>query len=67
VGVPIYVKFTPKKEIAELKEELLSRESELKRAFNQEQVFLAHTLYHIKNFYRRVIHKKQTRNPTRQG
>jgi APA family basic amino acid/polyamine antiporter len=66
MGVPIYVKFTPKKEITELKEELLSREFKLKKAFNQEQVFLAHAFYHIKNFYRRAIHKKQTRNPTRQ-
>ena len=40
IGVPIYIKFTPKKEIAELKEELLSRESRLRRAASQEEVFL---------------------------
>jgi amino acid transporter len=66
VGVPIYVKFTTKKEIVELKGELISRESKLRGAFNQEQVFLAHALHHIKNIYRRVIHKKQTRDPTEQ-
>jgi APA family basic amino acid/polyamine antiporter len=59
-GVPIYVKFTPKKEIAELKEELLSRESKLKKTYDQEQMLLAHALHHIKNLYRRVTRKKQT-------
>jgi len=60
IGVPIYVKFSPKKEITELKEELISRESRLKKAYYQEQVFLAHALQHVKNFYRRVVRKKQT-------
>jgi APA family basic amino acid/polyamine antiporter len=59
VGVPIYVRFTPKKEIAQLKEELFSSESVLKKAYHQEQTFLAHMLYHIKTFYRRVTRKKQ--------
>lgn len=62
VGVPIYVKYTPKKEIAELKEELLSRESRLKRAASQEERFLAHLLWHIKGYYRRNRGKKQTSN-----
>jgi amino acid transporter len=60
VGVPIYVKYSPKKEIAELKQELLSREAVLKRAHEEEQRFLAHALQHIKHFYRRVTGKKQT-------
>jgi amino acid transporter len=60
VGVPIYVKYSPKKEIAELKQELLSREAVLKRAREQEQTFLAHALQHIKHFYRKVTGKKQT-------
>jgi APA family basic amino acid/polyamine antiporter len=58
VGVPIYIKYTPKKEIAELKEALLSRESILKRASSQEERFLAHLLWHIKRFYRRIAGKK---------
>jgi APA family basic amino acid/polyamine antiporter len=59
-GVPIYVEYSPKQELTELKEALLSREAILKRAHEQEQRFLAHALQHIKNFYRRVTRKKQT-------
>jgi amino acid transporter len=60
VGVPIYIKYSPRKEIAELKQELLSREAVLKRTHEGEQRFLAHALQHIKHFYRRVTGKKQT-------
>jgi len=60
VGVPIYIKYSPGKEIAELKQELLSREAVLKRTHEEEQRFLAHALQHIKHFYRRVTGKKQT-------
>ena len=60
VGVPIYVKYSPKKEITELKEALLSRESIIKRAYSQEERFLAHVLRHIKRLYRRKTGKKQT-------
>ncbi|MGD0028332.1 MAG: APC family permease [Candidatus Bathyarchaeia archaeon] len=60
VGVPIYVKYSPKKEIAELKQALLSREAVLKRVHEEEQRFLAHALQHVKHFYRRVAGKKQT-------
>jgi len=52
VGIPIYVKYTPKKEIAELKQELLSRDSRLKRAASQEERFLAHLLWHVKQLWR---------------
>ncbi len=67
VGVPIYVKYSPKKEMTELKEALLSREAILKRAHEQEQRFLAHLLQHIKNFFRRITGKKQTWSVTEQG
>jgi amino acid transporter len=63
VGVPIYIKYSPKKEIAELKEALISRETILKTANAQEERFLAHALLHIKRFYRRV-RKKQDRDLT---
>jgi amino acid transporter len=53
IGVPIYIKYSPKKEIAELKQELLSRESRLRRAANQEERFLAHLLWHIKKYRRK--------------
>ena len=66
VGVPIYIKYSPKKEIAELKEALMSREAILKRAHAQEERFLAHVLKHIKNFYRRRIGKKQAQDLTEQ-
>ncbi|HVP16763.1 MAG TPA: amino acid permease [candidate division Zixibacteria bacterium] len=56
-GMPIYVKYSPKKEIAELKQVLLNRQNILKRLDNQEHVFLAHVLRHIKKLYRKT---KQT-------
>jgi amino acid transporter len=59
VGVPIYVKYSPKKEIAELKEELLSSEAIMKRAYSQEERFLAHALMHIKRLYRRITSMKR--------
>jgi amino acid transporter len=62
IGVPIYVLYSPKKEITELKEALLSRESRLKRAASQEERFLAHALWHIKMYYRKKRGKHQTSN-----
>jgi amino acid transporter len=62
IGVAIYIKFSPKKEIAELKEALLSRESILKRSYDQEDRFFAHVLRHLKRFSRRIAGKKQTWN-----
>ena len=60
VGVPIYIKYSPKKEVAELKEALLFSESIIKRAYDQEERFLAHALMHIKRLYRRKTGRKQT-------
>lgn len=59
-GVPIYVKYTPKKEVAELKEALLSRESVIRRVYSQEERFLAHALMHLKKLYRKTTSRKQT-------
>jgi len=59
-GVPIYIKYTPKKEIAELKETLLSRESVVRRVYSQEERFLAHALMHLKKLYRKTASRKQT-------
>jgi APA family basic amino acid/polyamine antiporter len=67
VGVPIYIKYSPKKEIAELKEALISREVMLKKAHAQEDRFLAHVLQHIKKFYRRTVEKKQAKDLTEQN
>ena len=60
IGIPIYVKYSPKKEMTELKEALLSRDSILRRAYRQEEKFLAHLLRHVKRAYRKMAGKKQT-------
>lgn len=59
VGVPVYIKYTPKKEIAELKAELLSRDSRLRRAASQEESFLAHALWHV---WRSVRRRKEPKD-----
>jgi amino acid transporter len=64
IGVPIYIEYSPKKEIAELKEALLSRESRLRRAASQEERFLAHALWHIKTYYRKRRGESQTGTQT---
>ena len=60
VGIPIYILYTPKKELTELKNALLSREAILERAYRQEDRFLAHALRHLKRAYRRLTGKKET-------
>jgi len=57
-GIPIYVKYSPRKEITELKEALLSPETTMRRAEREEERFIAHVLQHIKNFYRRKPRSK---------
>jgi len=59
VGIPLYLKYSPKKEITGLKETLLSRDSILKRVYREEEKFLAHFLRHIKRGYRRITGKNQ--------
>jgi amino acid transporter len=56
-GVPVYIKYSPKTEIAELKQTVLSRENILKRVYAQERTFLAHALLHLRQWYRRVTRK----------
>ncbi len=57
-GVPIYIKYSPKKELTGLKEALLSRQVTLRRMYEQEHVFLAHVLLHVKRVYRKAIKEK---------
>jgi APA family basic amino acid/polyamine antiporter len=57
VGVPIYVKYSPKKEIAELKAVLLSTDNVWRRIYWQERTFLAHALLHLKQWYREATRK----------
>jgi len=59
IGVPVYIKYTPKKEIAQLKQTLLTQETRLKTAYDQEHLFLAHALRHIKKLYRKAKQKNQ--------
>jgi amino acid transporter len=59
-GLPIYIKYSPKKELTDLKNALLTRDSILERTYQQEHRFLAHLLLHIKRAYRRLTGKKQT-------
>jgi APA family basic amino acid/polyamine antiporter len=58
IGIPIYIKYTPKKEIAQFKQALINRENILKRAYDTEHLFLAHLLRHIKKLYRKTRQKK---------
>jgi amino acid transporter len=59
IGVPIYVKYSPKKEMTEIKGALLSRTSILRRALTGEEQFLAHILRHIIMGYRRIHSRKR--------
>lgn len=53
-GIPIYVKYSPKKELSEFREVLLARENMLKRVYWQERTFLAHALLHLKQWARKI-------------
>jgi hypothetical protein len=59
IGVPIYVFFSPKKELHDLKEAFLSREAVLKRSFEQGEVFLGHLVRHVKLAIYRVRKRKR--------
>ncbi len=59
VGVLIYIVFTPKRELTDLKNAMLSRDSIIEHAFRQEQKFLAHALRHVKRGYRKAVGRKQ--------
>jgi len=57
VGVPIYVRYSPKKEIAELRQTFLSKENVLRRVYMEERTFLAHALLHLRHWYRKATGK----------
>ena len=57
IGVPIYIKYSPKKELAEAKNALLSRQTALNKIYHQQQVFLAHLILHIKEALRTAKRK----------
>jgi len=53
VGIPLYIYFTPKKELEEV-ETYLSRNAVLNRAYEQNERFLAHFILHIKEWIARL-------------
>ncbi|HYB84196.1 MAG TPA: amino acid permease [archaeon] len=55
IGVPVYFLFAPKKEIAALKQEFLSQDAILERAYHLGGVYLANVVRHVKL---RVYRKK---------
>jgi amino acid transporter len=64
VGIPIYIKYSPKKELTEAKEALISSENIFRRVYMQEHVFLAHVLHHLRRWYRKLTGKStQTEIP----
>lgn len=58
IGIPIYIWYSPKKEMKELREAFLSRDSVLQRTYQQEHRFLANVLRHIKRLYRRITRRE---------
>jgi APA family basic amino acid/polyamine antiporter len=51
VGIPVYIKYSPKKEFSEAKQAIISRPNILRSLYNQEQIFLAHLLYHVAEIF----------------
>ncbi len=56
-GIPVYVKYSPKKELSDLKTTLLSRENVLRRVYAEERTFLAHALLHLRDWFRKAMRK----------
>jgi APA family basic amino acid/polyamine antiporter len=64
IGIPIYIKYSPKKELTEAKQALISDQNILRRMYRQEHVFLAHLLHHLRKFFRRITGKNaETESP----
>jgi len=58
-GVPVYMFFSPKKELPELKEAFLSEDAILERTYHQEKTFMAYVLEHIKLLIYRITGTKK--------
>ena len=59
VGIPVYVKYSPKKELTEAKQTLTSRQNILQRVYHQQHVFLANVLHHLRKWYRKLRGKTE--------
>jgi basic amino acid/polyamine antiporter, APA family len=46
-GIPIYIKYSPKHELTDIKRSFTAEQNVLRRIYRQEQVFLAHVIKHI--------------------
>jgi len=57
VGIPIYIKYSPKKELFETKQTFLSSQNIFRRVYREEHVFLAHVLHHLRRLYRKITRK----------
>ena len=63
VGIPIYIKYSPKKELAEAKQALISEQNIFRRIYREEHVFLAHVIFHFGDYYRRFMRKPEKKHP----
>ena len=54
IGLPVYVFYSPKKEIPDLKKALTDRQELFKRIYAQERTFLAHALLHLRQWLKKV-------------
>ncbi len=61
IGVPIYIKYSPKHELTEAKQAFMDSQNILRRIYRQEHVFLAHVLYHVGEVYRRFRRKPKNK------
>jgi basic amino acid/polyamine antiporter, APA family len=57
VGIPIYIKYSPKTELTDAKQRIISEQSIFRRMYRQEHVFLAHFLHHLRKIYRKITGK----------
>jgi amino acid transporter len=62
VGVPMYIIFSPKKELTEAKA-LIANQNIFRRIYRQEHVFLANFIYHLGELYRRFMRKPKKNHP----
>ena len=57
IGLPVYVFYSPKKEITDLKKALTDRQELFKKIYAQERTFLAHALLHLRQWLKKVREK----------
>lgn len=57
VGIPIYIKYSPKTELTDAKQRIISEQSIFRRMYRQEHVFLAHFFHHLRKIYRKITGK----------